>query len=205
MIRIKSQLVVLAHALLLGALALAPACGDGDAASDVDSDADGDSGSDVDGACTSTADCEDGFVCLSVGGAGGVCTPQCTASADECGGMASCSAVGALAEVNVCEDDPEDPSAPPKPEEEPQITCMEDAECEALQAGTICVEWKGARSCTIPCAAEADCDLPGAGGVTVDFLACLPDEANDARMGCVPDEACFDDPLMCIGGIPDFP
>lgn len=68
---------------------------------------------------------------------------------------------------------------PPEPEEEPRIPCMTDAECDALTAGAICVEWKGARDCTIPCTMETVCDLPAAGGIVFDFLTCLEDAAAE--------------------------
>ncbi|MEZ4430196.1 MAG: hypothetical protein R3A51_21150 [Nannocystaceae bacterium] len=192
------NLPLLLLSLLAAPAALLPACGDGDATTD---HGDGGDGADGDG-CMFSSDCADALVCITVGDLGGVCTPQCSASADECGATASCSGVGALS-VNVCQDDP-DPQSPPKPEEQPKLPCMTDADCSELASGAICVEWKGERDCTIPCAAESDCDLPSAGGISVDFLACTADEADDARMGCVPDEACFADVLSCIGGV-DIP
>ncbi|MEZ4295256.1 MAG: hypothetical protein R3B70_09805 [Polyangiaceae bacterium] len=157
----------------------------------------GDGGGNGEGSCNVSSDCDSGMVCVSYGAAGGVCTPQCSASADDCGGEGSCSGVGAV-EVNICQDDPADPQSPPDAENQPQIRCEVDADCAALQEGTICVEWKGAKACTIPCGVEEDCDLPATGGVVIDLLTCLDDEADTSRKGCVPDEKCFSDIQSCV-------
>ena len=183
---------VRAQGLVLALCAgLAPmACGDdGDTGSGSETAGESDTS---DGACVSTEDCSAGNVCVAYGPAGGACTPQCSATVDECGGEASCAGVGATS-INVCQE----PQAEPKPEEEPRIPCTSDAECEALESGLICVEFKGESDCTLPCSQESECDVPSVGGITSDFLTCLDDEGDPSRKGCVPDEACFMDPLSC--------
>ncbi len=177
------------RALLLALCAgLAPmSCGDDGSGTNSGSESGG-----SDGACLSTEECSAGIVCITYGSVGGVCTPQCTASVDECMGEASCAGVGATS-VNVCQE----PKPDPKPEEEPTIPCMSDAECDAVESGLICVTWKGESDCTRPCTEESECDVPSVGGITADFLTCLVDEDDTSRKGCVPDEACFSNPLSC--------
>lgn len=145
--------------------------------------------------CQTNADCGAGSVCLAIGNTSG-CVVQCSATANECGGSASCAGVGA-ASINVCQPAP-DPQKPPKPDEQPRLPCRSDAECAAVAPGTICVEFKGVRDCTIPCAQESNCDLPSVPGISIDFLTCAADGANPARRACVPDEKCFTNPTSCF-------
>ena len=148
-------------------------------------------------ACASPADCDEGFTCLSYGGSGG-CVPVCTASVSPCSTSASCGPVGVL-EVNVCQEPKSaDPEKPPAAEEEPRIPCQSDTECRALHPGAICAQWKHNRDCTIPCNVETDCDVLGIGGMSVDFMTCIPDEGNTSRKACLPDERCFSDVMTCV-------
>jgi hypothetical protein len=176
-------------------LCLLAACGTADEASD----------NPAPGArtCTTSMDCDQGFVCLTYE-RDNACTPICTGDTDACGAEASCGGVGVM-EVEVCQPaTAANAEEPPQPEEQPKIPCKVDSECSALQAGAICAEWQGARDCTIPCAEESDCDMPEVGGIRVDFMRCAADEAQPARRACLPDPACFNDPFACIdmGGLP---
>jgi len=167
-------------------------CDDGheeESATDSGSGDDSDRG---DGECMSTAECSAGTICVKYGAAGGLCTPQCTGSVDECMASASCAGIGATS-VEVCQES----KSEPEPEEEPEIPCTTDAECEAIKPGLACVEWKGESECTILCTQESDCDLPSAGEISIDLLTCLEDEGDPSRKGCVPDEECFADLLSC--------
>ena len=158
-------------------------------------------------ACSGQSDCPENYVCLTVAGES-YCQPNCTGSADACGARATCGSVGALS-IDVCqpEDDDSDNSGgggmasgenAPKPDEQPKLPCATDADCEQFEAGAICAEFEGQRDCTIPCEQESDCDMPSIGGFSVDFLTCLPDEGDNSRSACVPDAACFSDPLSCV-------
>ncbi len=149
-------------------------------------------------ACNSSSDCQKDYVCLFVGQGSG-CAPICSGSSDECGTNASCGGVGVL-DVDVCQKKPDtsNDQTPPAPEEQPRIPCKSDAECNALQSGAICAEFQGARDCTLPCSVESDCDVPSLGGVTMDFMTCIPDEGLSTRKACLPDASCFSNPLACV-------
>ena len=152
--------------------------------------------------CTTLSDCAAGTVCVSGGAAGSVCLPDCSLSASECSASATCTGVGSTS-VSICEEPEEEETSSgeqstPDPEEEPRIPCKSDDECNALQAGLICAQFKGTKDCTIPCSQESDCDMPSVGGMTVDFMTCIADEANTSRTACLPDEACFTNPMDCI-------
>lgn len=161
-------------------------------------DGGGDDDGQEDSGCDVAADCGDGLVCLAYGSGPGTCVPTCEASASDCSAEATCGGSGLV--VDVCE--PNDARTPegevPAEEERPRLPCATDAECDAITGGSICVEWKGVKDCTIPCASEQACDLPSVGGITMDFLTCTPDEADTSRSGCVPDEACFANPMACV-------
>ncbi len=155
--------------------------------------------------CVTSPDCTSG-VCVTVGSAS-ACTPTCSASANECGGEASCQGVGSVG-INVCAPPPASAAAP-KPEEQPKLPCKSDAECNTLQAGSICATWRGERDCTITCASDDACRLPAVGGVSIDFMKCQTDEGNSARQACLPRAECFTNPSSCISintpGVPsDF-
>ena len=148
------------------------------------------------GECETVSDCGEGYACLSAG-VKSICTPICSGSMDECGAETSCGGVGMLS-VNVCK--PEQSEAEAKdPEQQPSLPCKSDADCEILQAGTICATWKGHSDCTIPCSNESDCSLPVDFGVSIDFMACIDDEA-EARTACLPDEKCIENMMNCISG-----
>lgn len=155
--------------------------------------------------CLTSAQCQDGLVCLAYGSQTGTCVAECTASADACGAEATCSGVGA-ASIDVCQDNDDitEPGQVPTEEERPRVACASDAECGELAPGTICVEWEGFAECTLPCSSEPECDTPAVGGFSADLLTCLPDEADPSRSGCVPDKACFADPLSCVEGFPNW-
>ena len=163
----------------------------------------GDEASGGEAPCQSNSDCTGGMVCVSFGSGAGVCTPTCSVSGDECSGTAGCSGVGTLS-VSVCQETSTDGEAP-APEEQPRVPCTTDAECAAIQPGIICAEFEGVRDCTIPCTVEGDCDLPSVGGMSVDFMTCIADERSDqTRTACLPDKACFTNPMTCIdmGALP---
>lgn len=145
--------------------------------------------------CATTSECGGSAVCLVVGGAG-TCAPTCSASASSCSGTAECSGVG-VTSIDVCQQ-PQDPSMPGSPVDQPKVVCTTDAECNALQAGTICASFRGVRDCTIPCTVETQCDVPSVGGVSIDFYACGQDEAQTTRQACLPDPACIDAPASCV-------
>ena len=177
--------------------ALSFGCGDGDG------DASANNGAAPAQSCSGQSDCAQDYACVTTAGVS-YCQPVCTASANECGASASCGSVGATS-VNVCqpEDDSSDSNsspeeAAPKPDEQPKLPCSTDADCAQFDAGAICAEFEGEKDCTIPCTQESDCDVPAIGGFSVDFLTCLPDESNTMRSACVPDAACFANPLDCV-------
>jgi hypothetical protein len=145
--------------------------------------------------CETATDCEGASVCVSRGDSRR-CEITCSVGANECGGSAGCSGVGVL-DVNVCSEPPPEGEAPAA-EEQSRIACITDADCDALDAGTICVEWMGERDCTRPCTQESQCTTPSVGGITTDFLTCGDDEANSARKGCIPDERCLTNPASCV-------
>jgi len=147
-------------------------------------------------ACSSMLDCADGTICVSAGGAG-YCSLDCSVSASACSASAACEGVGSLT-VSVCQPAPEEEEQSPTPEEEPRIPCATDAECQVLQANAICAQFEGIKDCTIPCAVESDCDTPSIGGMGVDFMTCIPDEAQTDRTACLPRKECFTDPMSCI-------
>lgn len=157
------------------------------------------------GPCETQADCKDGTACLAFGDEEAACALECSISADDCGGEATCAGVGTIG-VQVCQDNdrvtPDDEV--PAEDDRPRIPCKKDADCEALDPGAVCAQFDGLKDCTIPCYDESDCDVPSAGGVTVDFFTCLPDESDSSRGACMPDESCWDDPLSCIDGLPSW-
>ena len=151
--------------------------------------------------CVGQSDCPDEFACVTTAGMS-YCQPTCTGSIDACGANASCGGVGAMS-INVCTPEPEAPAASeeqaaPTPEEQPKLPCASDADCMEFQANAICAQFEGVKDCTIPCSVEADCDTPAIGGFSVDFLTCLADEGDASRSACLPDAACFANPLSCV-------
>jgi hypothetical protein len=148
--------------------------------------------------CAALADCGDELVCLAIGDEAPTCALTCSASADACGASAACAGVGAL-EIDVCQP-PEsvaDEEGAPAEEDRPSLPCRDDTECDALYPGAVCGTWRGARECTLPCADDAVCNPPEVMGVVTTFLECGLDEGADRDI-CVPNEACFADPLGCI-------
>lgn len=177
----------------LGALTLSlTACGGGDDGASDDPD-DGDLKATGEGPCDSPSQCEgDACVALLDGdNPPNYCTEPCSGTCPD--GFYCDGDTFALVGFSFCRygDTPsEDP-----PEEAPRRPCRADGECEA---GEICATWDGERSCTLPCGEESDCTPPPAGGFTFDYLTCGPDEtAGQDRDACVPDPACFEDPLAC--------
>lgn len=150
--------------------------------------------------CQSSSDCGEGYVCLIVGNDGG-CAAVCTGDTNACGAQASCGGVGVL-DVDVCQEpQPESTNGTaeaPAPEEQPRIPCKSDAECSAVQPGAICALFQGQRDCTIPCTAEAQCDMPSLDGFAIDFMTCIADEGSSTRKACLPDARCFTNPLACV-------
>jgi hypothetical protein len=109
--------------------------------------------------------------------------------------------------VNVCQPAPEaeeEAQAEPVPEEQPTLPCSTDEDCQEFSEIAICAMFEGVRDCTIPCGAEADCDMPTVMGVNIDFLTCLADEGDASRNACLPDKACWANPTSCISGLGDF-
>ncbi|MBT6432049.1 MAG: hypothetical protein HOK97_11005 [Deltaproteobacteria bacterium] len=153
--------------------------------------------------CTTLADCASGTVCIGAGSGASACLPDCSVSTTECSASASCTGVGSTS-VSICQEAEEEEqssggeTAAPEPQEEPRIPCTTDAECNTLQAGLICAEFQGMKDCTIPCSQESDCDMPSVGGMSIDFMTCIDDEGDSSRQACLPDVACFNDPMSCI-------
>lgn len=154
--------------------------------------------------CSSTSDCAGGEACIGLNGEG-QCHFTCTATADECGGSASCEGIGGVS-LNVCKEKKEEPSSSTgggaaETTEEPEedwLRCATDEDCSVIDASAICGTWKGASYCTIGCSDDSVCNPPTVGGITTSFLACLTDEAQTTRSICVPREECFNDPMSCI-------
>lgn len=153
-------------------------------------------------ACQSQSDCPNGQACLSVGGVS-ACTISCSASGSECTGMASCGAVGSVS-ASFCRpatmsSSGADASAP-SAEEQPKAPCRSDAECVALQEGSVCGAFRGDRGCTIVCSQRSQCNPPAVGGLATNFMDCVTDESNPARRICAPDPACFQpsNPYACV-------
>ena len=184
----KKQFWVFVSALSLAAAGALVACGE--------------SSSGGGPSCETLADCAAGTVCVNSGGAGSFCLPDCSISASECSASATCTGVGSTS-VSICEEPKEETSSggeqsAPEPEEEPRIPCKTDAECDALQSGLICAQFQGQRDCTIPCSQESDCDMPAVGGMSIDFMTCIADEGDSSRNACLPDVACFNNPMDCV-------
>ena len=170
-----------------------------------DDESDGNGGAAPAQACSGQSDCPEEHACVTIAGES-FCQPTCNISADVCGSNASCGGVGVMS-INVCTPAEEAPAASeeetteeaaPAPEEQPSLPCGSDADCAEFDANAICAQFEGVKDCTIPCAEEADCDMPAIGGFSVDFLTCLPDEADSSRSACLPDAACFADPMSCV-------
>lgn len=152
----------------------------------------------ADSTCYAVSDCGDGLVCLAYGSSPGVCTPTCELNADACSANATCGGAGLV--VDVCEPDDKrtKDGEVPSEDEVPRLPCDTDAECADVASDAICMNYRGHKDCTIPCEVESNCDLPSLGGITMDFLTCAEDESDPSRSGCVPDEACFANPMNCI-------
>lgn len=168
------------------------ACADSDAASD----GDGPTERKATGAspCDSPTQCK-GDVCVALLDEGHppvYCTQQCNGSACPSGfycdqdtfklvGLTFCR-FGSLPGGET----------PPVPEKPPTLPCKADQECEA---GLVCGRLGTERGCMLPCDVETKCDVPGAGGLVIDFFKCQPDAEN--RKVCQPDPACYQNPVMC--------
>ena len=156
--------------------------------------------------CSGQSDCSDGYACVSVAGVS-YCQLTCSLSSDACGASASCGSVGATS-VSVCQPEEESTDSnsgnasteesAPQPDKQPKLPCSTDADCAQFDESAICAEFQGTKDCTIPCTEERECDVPAIGGFSVDFLTCLPDESDQSRSACLPDEACFSNPLNCV-------
>ena len=173
-----------------------------------------DSGDINDTPCSGQSDCADGTACVRSGSVS-ACQIECSADINACGASGTCSGVGSMG-VNVCQPEPESDdgsssssssssgssgggnTAQPDPEEQPALPCSSDAECAKLEAGSICALFKGSRDCTIPCTQESQCDIPAMMGYSVDFFTCIADEGDTSRDACLPDEACFSNPMSCM-------
>ena len=160
-------------------------------------------------ACVTQSDCGENAACVSAAGLS-VCQPICTGSVDECGVSASCGSIGATS-IDVCQPAKEETSTEeateenaPDPEEQATLPCVTDEDCSKFDSRAICAQWQGTKDCTIPCSQESDCDVPAIGGFSVDFMTCLSDEADPSRMACLPDAACFENPINCIT-LPSMP
>ena len=154
-------------------------------------------------ACVTQSDCGDGAAGVTAASMS-VCQPVCTGSINECGASASCGGIGAMS-IDVCqpikEETPEEEATEehaPAPEEQASLPCVTDEDCSKFDSSAICAQWDGTKDCTIPCTNEPDCDIPAIGGFSVDFMKCQDDEAEPSRKACLPDAACFKDPMSCI-------
>lgn len=151
-------------------------------------------------ACQSQSDCPSGQACLTLNGIS-ACALSCTASANECSGMASCGSVSSIS-ASYCTPPAEmttDAGQPARAEDRARVPCRADNECAALQAGAVCGGAFGVRDCTIACTARAQCNPPAFGGITTNFMDCVTDESNPARKICAPDPMCFQgNPNACV-------
>jgi len=147
--------------------------------------------------CGSTTDCQDGYLCLSIGERQGTCAADCSVSADACGSDATCAGVGSVS-IDVCQPRDSVPSDSNAPEEDERasLPCVSDDDCTAIQAGLVCGTWRGWKECTLPCD-DSDACNPSGLGFTTSFMTCGDDEGED-RTICIPDEDCFDDPMSCL-------
>lgn len=153
------------------------------------------------GACAGATDCAATEICLAAPGGGGACVPTCSVNGGECSGTASCAGVATLS-VNVCKSENSSPSASDEASsDDVQVPCHSDAECQALDQGALCVaDVHGDRQCAEACTTEADCNVPGLAGYSVDFFSCQTDRANTSRTACLFDPKCESDPLSCTTG-----
>lgn len=155
-----------------------------------------DANTNVGSACKLSSDCASGQICLSDGKTS-VCAATCQASANECGASASCAGVGALS-LDVCQPKPKE-NETPAPEEQKRIPCSTDAECQRIEAGSICAQWQGGeKDCTIPCTDRKMCNPALYPGFTTEFMDCATDLSNSARKACLPDPKCFQNAMSCI-------
>lgn len=159
-----------------------------------------DSGSDAGSgaSCEVSSDCPDEELCVRVGGES-ACAINCTLSASECSGTASCTGVGQVS-ASVCQVKEESSSTEEEesPDDIPMLPCSSDAQCAEFESGAVCAKWEGARDCTVTCESDGECNPPAAGGVTTEFFGCLADEGDQSRTVCLPRVECFDDPTSCI-------
>lgn len=154
--------------------------------------------------CARNAQCEAGTVCLAYGDlSDGFCALDCSVSASECRGSAQCAGVGGIG-IDVCQEPEKVPEAneAPAEDERPRLPCSTDADCASLDANAICAEWKGAKDCTLQCNTDDVCNPPAIAGITTTFMTCIPDEGDASRNACLPNEACFSQPMSCIDGLP---
>ncbi len=143
------------------------------------------------GPCDTSAECA-GDVCVAVIDTGHppvYCSQSC-ATAGCPSGFFCDSQTFALIGLRYCRFGETQPSAPPA--EPPRLPCKIDADCDN---GQVCAESGGVRDCTLPCANEEQCTPPATGGFVFDFLTCKKDDK--ARSVCLPDAACYSNPLNC--------
>lgn len=169
-------------------LTLTAACGGGDAGPNGGGKATGAGPCDVPSQCA-------GDVCVAIiddGHPPVYCSEECTATSCPSGFYCD-TATFALVGKTFCRFGTLPPGEnPPPPVEPPRLPCMKDTDCDG---GEVCANSGGYRDCTLPCTTESQCTPPALGGISFDFFACKADD--DGRHVCLPDPACYANPLSC--------
>lgn len=148
------------------------------------------------GPCDEADECE-GNVCVAIATDSPplYCSESCEGGCPD--GFYCDTSTFALVGLEFCRIGADEPPAMPEPPPEPpRLPCTEDDDCEG---DAVCAIFKGESECTIPCSQESDCDLPSAGGITIDLVTCGTDERVD-RTVCLPDLSCFPDYTGCVSG-----
>jgi hypothetical protein len=145
------------------------------------------------GPCNSAADCADD-VCVEVNDTS-YCSRQCGACPP---GMYCDAKLFSMTGLKVCLKGTT--AEPAKPRTPPRVPCTSDDQCPGT---LICAEMLGKRDCTIPCDDDAQCRMPRAAGMSVDFWGCRLDEAQRGRKACLPKQACIQNPMACVDVDPD--
>jgi hypothetical protein len=150
------------------------------------------------GPCEAASECQ-GDVCVSIIDGDNppvYCTQECTSGACPSGFRCD-STTFQLVGRTFCRfgETPPAGGMEETPSEPPTLPCKTDADCDDTE---VCGTWMAESQCTLRCTAESNCDLPAVGGIRIDLLTCSADEgAGTNRNICVPDAACFSNPLQC--------
>lgn len=183
-------------------IGLAASCSGSDSSSAGTDGGGGGGGGDLletgDGPCDDGSECS-GDVCVALidGNHPPVyCTQECGA----CPSDFYCdSDTFALAGLSFCRFGDTPTTIPDPPPEPPRIPCKGDDSCGT---GLVCATFEGERDCTLACTDEAQCSTE-LQGITFDMHNCEADQTpGTSRDVCLPDPACFTNPVNCISGFP---